>query len=101
MNAETIVLDRPGHARLPVADDETIDRAAAVQSPAAREVRPSTCDTGQGTARAGRFLTPGRPWQGWPAALPAHPPQDPDSYRQTTADQSALTTQDHQPTRHP
>ncbi|KJK34246.1 hypothetical protein UK15_37020 [Streptomyces variegatus] len=44
-----IVLDQPGHVRLPIADDEIIDRAVAVQSLAAREVRLLTCDTGQHT----------------------------------------------------
>ncbi|MFV5997325.1 PIN domain-containing protein [Streptomyces sp. NPDC056231] len=44
-----IVLDPPGHIRLPIADDEIIDRAVAIQSMAAREVRLLTCDTGQHT----------------------------------------------------
>jgi hypothetical protein len=44
-----IVLDQPGHVRLPIADDEIIDRAVAIQSLAAREVRLLTCDTGQHT----------------------------------------------------
>ncbi|MER6359185.1 hypothetical protein ABT186_47320 [Streptomyces sp. NPDC001634] len=40
---------RGGHVRLPVVDDEIIDRAVAIQSLAAREVRLLTCDTGQHT----------------------------------------------------
>lgn len=44
-----IVLDPPGHVRLPIADDEIIDRAVAIQALAARPVRLLTCDTGQHT----------------------------------------------------
>lgn len=44
-----VVLDPPGHVRLPLADDEIIDRAVAIQALAAREVRLLTCDTGQHT----------------------------------------------------
>lgn len=44
-----IVLDPPGHIRLPIADDEIIDRAVAIQALAARPVRLLTCDTGQHT----------------------------------------------------
>jgi hypothetical protein len=44
-----IVLDPPGHVRLPIDDDEIIDRAVAIQSLAGREVRLLTCDTGQHT----------------------------------------------------
>jgi hypothetical protein len=44
-----IVLDPPGHVRLPIEDDEIIDRAVAIQGLAAREVRLLTCDTGQRT----------------------------------------------------
>lgn len=44
-----IVLDQPGHIRLPLADDEIIDRAVAIQALAGREVRLLTCDTGQHT----------------------------------------------------
>ncbi|MFF4845988.1 PIN domain-containing protein [Streptomyces collinus] len=44
-----IVLDEPGHVRLPITDDEIIDRAVAFQALAAREVRLLTCDTGQHT----------------------------------------------------
>ncbi|MET8181346.1 PIN domain-containing protein [Streptomyces sp. NPDC005336] len=44
-----IVLDQPGHVRLPIADDEIIDRAVAIQSLSGSEVRLLTCDTGQHT----------------------------------------------------
>ncbi|GAA3077885.1 PIN domain-containing protein [Streptomyces glomeratus] len=44
-----IVLDQPGHVRLPITDDEIIDRAVAIQALAARDVRLLTCDTGQHT----------------------------------------------------
>ncbi len=44
-----IVLDQPGHVRLPITDDEIIDRAVAIQALASRQVRLLTCDTGQHT----------------------------------------------------
>jgi hypothetical protein len=44
-----IVMDQPGHVRLPITDDEIIDRAVAIQALAARPVRLLTCDTGQHT----------------------------------------------------
>jgi hypothetical protein len=44
-----IVLDQPGHIRLPIEDDEIIDRAATIQLLAGRDVRLLTCDTGQDT----------------------------------------------------
>jgi hypothetical protein len=44
-----IVLDPPGHVRLPIEDDEIIDRAATVGLIADRDVRLLTCDTGQAT----------------------------------------------------
>ncbi|WP_234384847.1 PIN domain-containing protein [Streptomyces sp. MMG1121] len=44
-----IVLDQPGHVRLPITDDEIIDRAVAIQALAGREVWLLTCDTGQHT----------------------------------------------------
>ena len=44
-----IVLDPPGHVRLPLADDEIIDRAVAIQSFAGRPVRLLSCDTSQHT----------------------------------------------------
>jgi hypothetical protein len=42
-----IVFDPPGHSRLPISDDELIDRAKAIQALAAREVTMFTYDTGQ------------------------------------------------------
>lgn len=42
-----VVLDPPGHIRLPLADDEIIDRAVAVSGFAARPVTIVTYDTGQ------------------------------------------------------
>lgn len=47
--AMQIVLDQPGHVRLPIADDEIIDRAVAIQALAGRPVHLLTCDTGQHT----------------------------------------------------
>jgi rRNA-processing protein FCF1 len=48
-----LVFDPPGHTRLPINDDEIIDRALAVQSMAGRSVTLLTYDTGQSTrARA-------------------------------------------------
>ncbi|MFF9287481.1 PIN domain-containing protein [Streptomyces griseosporeus] len=44
-----IVLDPPGHVRLPIADDEIVDRAVTFQALAGRQVRLLTCDTGQHT----------------------------------------------------
>jgi hypothetical protein len=44
-----IVADAPGHVRLPIPDDEIIDRAVAIQSLSGRKVRLLTCDTGQHT----------------------------------------------------
>jgi hypothetical protein len=44
-----IVLDQPGHVRLPIEDDEIIDRAATIRLLAGRDVRLLTCDTGQAT----------------------------------------------------
>lgn len=42
-----IVPDPPGHARLPINDDEIIDRALAIQSLSGRNVTLLTFDTGQ------------------------------------------------------
>lgn len=51
-----IVLDEPGHTRLPIADDEVIDRALAIETLAGRPVRLLTFDTGQATrSRAARL----------------------------------------------
>ena len=48
-----IVLDPPGHERLPINDDEIVDRAIAIQAVAGRPVILLTYDTGQATrARA-------------------------------------------------
>ena len=48
-----VVLDPPGHVRLPINDDEIVDRARAIQSLAGRDVTLLTYDTGQATrARA-------------------------------------------------
>ncbi|MER7982651.1 PIN domain-containing protein [Streptomyces sp. NPDC095817] len=44
-----IVLDPPGHVRLPIADDEIVDRAVRIEGLAGREVRLLTCDTSQHT----------------------------------------------------
>lgn len=44
-----IVLDPPAHVRLPITDDEIIDRTVAIQALANRRVRLLTCDTGQHT----------------------------------------------------
>jgi hypothetical protein len=44
-----IVFDPPGHSRLPISDDEIIDRTVAVQALAGRPVRVLTYDTGQST----------------------------------------------------
>ncbi|MFJ3981317.1 PIN domain-containing protein [Streptomyces fungicidicus] len=44
-----IVLDQPGHVRLPIADDEIIDRAVAIKALSGRDVRLLTCDTSQHT----------------------------------------------------
>ena len=44
-----ILLDPPGHVRLPIADDEIIDRAVSIQLLAGQPVRLLTCDTGQHT----------------------------------------------------
>jgi len=48
-----IVFDPPGHMRLPINDDEIIDRVLAIQPLAGRDVRLLTYDTSQSTrARA-------------------------------------------------
>jgi hypothetical protein len=43
-----ILFDSPGHVRLPIDDDEIIDRAVAAKAFAGREVTIVTYDTGQG-----------------------------------------------------
>ncbi|GAA3636868.1 PIN domain-containing protein [Streptomyces chitinivorans] len=52
-----IVLDPTGHTRLPITDDEIIDRAVAIQSLARDDVRFLTCDTGQHTRGHAARLT--------------------------------------------
>lgn len=42
-----VVMDPPGHARLPINDDEIIDRALSIQALANRPVTMLTYDTGQ------------------------------------------------------
>jgi hypothetical protein len=44
-----ILLDPPGHARLPINDDEIVDRAVGVQTTAGRDVTLLTYDTGHAT----------------------------------------------------
>lgn len=47
-----VVLDSPGHVRLPIEDDEIIDRAVAIKQVASKRTqgfRLLTCDTGQHT----------------------------------------------------
>lgn len=44
-----LLLDPPGHARLPINDDEIVDRAVAVQTLAGRAVTLLTYDTGMST----------------------------------------------------
>jgi predicted ribonuclease YlaK len=46
-----IVFDPPGHMRLPINDDELIDRILAIQSLTGLQITLLTCDTGQ-SARA-------------------------------------------------
>lgn len=52
-----IVLDQPGHIRLPLADDEIIDRAVAIQALSGSRVRLLTCDTSQHTRGCAVGLT--------------------------------------------
>ncbi|MFI1377214.1 hypothetical protein ACH4UY_35085 [Streptomyces longwoodensis] len=47
-----IVLDQPGHVRLPIADDEIVDRAVTFPVLAGRPVRLLTCDISQHTRAA-------------------------------------------------
>jgi rRNA-processing protein FCF1 len=44
-----VIFDPPGHVRLPLDDDEIVDRALAVQVIAGQPVKFLTYDTGQGT----------------------------------------------------
>nr|WP_237552877.1 PIN domain-containing protein [Streptomyces sp. SID5789] len=44
-----LLFDPPGHVRLPIKDDEIVDRALAVKPLSGREVTVLTYDTGQAT----------------------------------------------------
>lgn len=44
-----LLFDPPGHVRLPINDDEIVDRAVAIQARAGRAVTMITYDTGQAT----------------------------------------------------
>lgn len=44
-----LLFDPPGHVRLPIDDDEIVDRALAVEPLAGRKVKFLTYDTGQST----------------------------------------------------
>jgi predicted ribonuclease YlaK len=52
-----IVLDPPGHVRLPINDDDLIDRTLATQALAGRPVMLVTFDTGQSTRGRAAGLT--------------------------------------------
>jgi hypothetical protein len=52
-----MVLDPPKHNRLPINDDEIIDRALVVQAIAGRSVTLLTYDTGQSTRARAAGLT--------------------------------------------
>lgn len=52
-----LLFDPPGHVRLPINDDEIIDRALAVQRLAERSVTLLTYDTGQSTRARNAGLT--------------------------------------------
>lgn len=52
-----IVFDPPEHSRLPIMDEEIIDRALALQEVAGREVTLVTYDTSQSTRARARGLT--------------------------------------------
>jgi rRNA-processing protein FCF1 len=51
-----IVIDPPGHARLPITDEEIVDRALTFQVLAGQRVIMITYDTGQSTRARGRGL---------------------------------------------
>lgn len=55
--AVEILYDPPGHTRLPINDDEIVDRAVAVQLLAGRSVRLITYDTGQAMRARAAGLT--------------------------------------------
>ncbi len=52
-----IVLDPPGHVRLPINDDELVDRTLAIQALAGRRVKLITFDTRQSTRARSAGLT--------------------------------------------
>lgn len=52
-----LLFDPPGHARLPIPDDEIVDRALAIQPLAASPVKLFTYDTGQSTRGRNEGLT--------------------------------------------
>lgn len=75
-----MVFDAPGHVRLPINDDEIIDKALVIQPLAGREVTLLTYDTGQSTrARS--------------AGLRVHKLTPPDRRRADAARQSAKNQQ--------
>ena len=45
--APDVLLDQPGHRRLPIADDEVVDRATDITTVAGREATLVTDDVGQ------------------------------------------------------
>jgi len=51
-----LIFDPPGHRRLPIDDDELVDRALAIQLMAARSVTLLTYDTGQSTRARAKLL---------------------------------------------
>lgn len=55
--AVEVLYDPPGHTRLPINDDEIVDRAVAVQLLAGRSVRLVTYDTGQAMRARAAGLT--------------------------------------------
>ena len=56
-----LLFDPPGHVRLPINDDEIIDRALAVQALAGQKVRMLTYDTGQSMRARNAGLTVVKP----------------------------------------
>ncbi len=52
-----IVFDPPRHTRLPINDDEIVDRALAAQTLAARQITILTYDTGQAMRARSAGLT--------------------------------------------
>jgi hypothetical protein len=52
-----LIFDPPGHVRLPINDDEIIDRALVIQPLAGRDVTLVTYDTGQSTRARGAGLS--------------------------------------------